>query len=126
MRFALPPFRAVLCGCGFLACGLVMKARPPFFRTIAVGLSGWLLAAGIAAAAEIKVMISAGFSEAYRDLIPEFERTNGHTIVTIRGPSMGNRLEAVPNRIARGKPVDVVIINTEAGKFTLSRAKFVA
>ena len=34
-------------------------------RTIAIGSIGLLLAAGVATAAEIKVMISAGFSEAY-------------------------------------------------------------
>src|SRR5438876_15314 len=94
--------------------GLVMKTLPLFSRTIAIGLIGLLLAAGVATGAEIKVMISAGFSEAYRDLIPEFERTTGHKIDTIRGPSMGNGPEAVPNRIARGQPVDVVIVNTEA------------
>jgi molybdate transport system substrate-binding protein len=90
-----------------------MKTLPLFSRTVAIGLIGLLPAAGVAMAAEIKVMISAGFSEAYRDLVPEFERTTGHRIVTIRGPSMGKRPEAVPNRIARGEPVDVVIINTE-------------
>jgi molybdate transport system substrate-binding protein len=91
-----------------------MKTLPLFSRTIAIGLTGLLLAAGVATAAEIKVMSSAGFSEAYRNLIPEFERTTGHKIDTARGPSMGNRPEAVPNRIARGEPVDVVIVNTEA------------
>lgn len=83
-----------------------------FFGAV-VGL-GLLFGAGLAASAEIKVMSSAGFYEPYHKLIPEFERTTGHRIVTIRGPSMGARPEAVPNRIARGEAVDVVIINTEA------------
>jgi molybdate transport system substrate-binding protein len=89
-----------------------MKPATYFFEAVAgVGL---LFAAGLAASAEIKVMSSSGFFEPYRKLIPQFERTMGHKIDTIRGPSMGGRPEAVPNRIARGEPVDVVIINTEA------------
>jgi len=91
-----------------------MNPRWYFFRAIAIGLAGLLLATGVAAAAEINVMISGGFSGAYSNLIPEYERMTGHKIVTVRGASMGNTPEAVPNRIARGEPVDVVIINTEA------------
>lgn len=103
-----------------------MKTLPLFSKTLAIGLTGLLLAAGVATAAEIKVMMSAGFSEAYRDLIPDFERTTGHKVVTIRGPSMGNRPEAVPNRIARGEPADVVIINTEAIDRLIADGKVVA
>jgi molybdate transport system substrate-binding protein len=114
VRFALPPFRTVIYWRGLSAWGFVMKTLAFFSRTIAIGLSGLLLAAGVATAAEIKVMSSAGFSEAYRNLIPEFERTTGHTIDNAWGPSMGDTPQAVPNRIARGEPVDVVIVATEA------------
>src|SRR4051812_35357135 len=107
----MPSFRTPMLAQGS-TWGLVMKTLPLFSRTVAIALVGLLSAAGVARAAEIKVMISAGFSEAYRDLIPEFERTTGHKIVTIRGPSMGIRPEAIPNRILRGEPADVVIINT--------------
>jgi molybdate transport system substrate-binding protein len=95
-------------------------------KLIAIGLTGLLLAAGVARAAEIKVMISAGFSEAYGDLIPEFERTTGHRIETIRGPSMGDRPQAIPSRLARGEPVDVVIINTDAFDRLIAGGKVVA
>jgi molybdate transport system substrate-binding protein len=71
-------------------------------------------------------MLSAGFSEAFRDLIPEFERKTGHKIETIRGPSMGDRPQAVPNRIARNEPVDVVIINTEPLDRLIAEGKLVA
>jgi molybdate transport system substrate-binding protein len=103
-----------------------MKTLPLFSRTIAIGLSGLLLAAGVANAAEIKVMSSAGFSEAYRSLIPEFERTTGHKIDTAWGPSMGETPQAVPNRIARGEPVDVVIVATEALDPLIADGKAVA
>jgi molybdate transport system substrate-binding protein len=55
-------------------------------------------------------MISAGFYEAYSELRPAFERVNGHRLVTTRGPSLGNSPEAIPNRLKRGEPVDVVIM----------------
>jgi molybdate transport system substrate-binding protein len=98
----------------------------PLSKTIAIGLTGLLLAASVATAAEIKVMSSAGFLEAHRSLMPEFERTTGHKIDTIRGPSMGDRPEAVPNRIARGEPVDVMIINTEVLDRLVADGKVVA
>src|SRR5215813_8662186 len=85
-----------------------------FFRAIVIGLAALLFATASATATEIKVMLSGGFSGAYADLIPEFERKSGHKIMTVRGASMGDTPEAIPNRIARGEPVDLVIINTEA------------
>jgi len=36
-----------------------------------------MLAAGMSPAAEVKVMASAAFKEAYLELVPEFERTSG-------------------------------------------------
>jgi molybdate transport system substrate-binding protein len=63
-----------------------------------------------ARSAEITVMISGGFSAAYEKLLPEFERASGHKVVTLRGPSMGETPQAIPNRLARGEPADVVIL----------------
>jgi molybdate transport system substrate-binding protein len=103
-----------------------MKTLPLILRTAASGFTGLLLAAGVAEAAEIKVMSSAGFSEAYRNLIPEFLRTTGHKIDNVWGASMGDTLQSVPNRIARGEPVDVVIVNTEALDRLIADGKVVA
>ena len=69
------------------------------------------LAAGTASAAEVRVMISAGFFQVYSALAPEFERATGHKLVTTRGPSMGDSPEAIPARLARGEPADVVILD---------------
>jgi molybdate transport system substrate-binding protein len=63
-----------------------------------------------ASAAEIKVMISGGYSPAYKELVPQFEKATGNTVVTTFGPSMGETPQAIPNRIARGEPVDAVIM----------------
>jgi molybdate transport system substrate-binding protein len=54
-------------------------------------------------------MISAGFYQAYSELAPAFERSSGHHLVTARGPSLGDSPEAIPNRLKRGEPADVVI-----------------
>jgi hypothetical protein len=43
---------------------------------------------GAANAAEVHVMISAGFYGVYAELGPAFERGTGHRLVTTRGPSM--------------------------------------
>ncbi len=63
-----------------------------------------LQGAGPATAAEIRVMCSAAFKEAYLQLLPEFERRTGHTILNAWGPAMGTTPQAVPNRIKRGRP----------------------
>src|SRR5437870_12812784 len=69
-----------------------------------------LLIAGAALAADVHVMISAGFFEAYSALAPDFERASGHRLVTTRGPSLGDSPEAIPTRMKRGEPVDAVIM----------------
>ena len=68
------------------------------------------LFARAAAADEVKVMNSGGFSSAYKALQPKFEAASGHTLATAWGPSMGASPEAIPNRLARGESADVVIM----------------
>jgi molybdate transport system substrate-binding protein len=70
-----------------------------------------LLAPGSAAAADVHVMISAGFYSVYAELGPAFERASGHKLITTRGPSMGDSPEAIPARLARGETADVVILD---------------
>jgi ABC-type molybdate transport system substrate-binding protein len=48
-----------------------------------------ILVAGTASAADVHVMISAGFYGVYAELGPQFEKATGHHLVTVRGPSMG-------------------------------------
>ena len=42
---------------------------------------------------------------------PAFEKATGHHLITTRGPSLGNSPEAIPARLARGEPADVVIMD---------------
>src|SRR4029078_1750704 len=69
------------------------------------------LAAGPASAADIRVMISAGFFNVYRELGPAFEKSTGHKLLTTRGPPVGDSPEAIPTRLARGEEADVVIMD---------------
>jgi len=85
-----------------------------------------LLVASRASAADVHVLISAGFYGVYSELGPAFERATGHHLVTTRGPSMGDSPEAIPTRLARGETADVVILDggiaDELGKTGLVRA----
>jgi molybdate transport system substrate-binding protein len=72
-------------------------------------------------AADVRVMISAGFYQAYSELGPAFERTSGHHLVTTRGPSMGDSPEAIPARLARGEAADVVILDGGAADALAAR-----
>src|SRR3954466_10098740 len=73
-----------------------------------------LLMMGRASAADVRVMISAGFYGVYSELGPAFERASGHHLVTTRGPSMGDSPEVIPARLARGEAADVVILDGAA------------
>jgi molybdate transport system substrate-binding protein len=87
-----------------------MKLQRTMKRVTALAVLGLLLAVAVAQAAEVRVVSSGGFAAAYRVLAPEFERQTGNTLVTGWGPSMGTTQDAVPARLARGEPIDVLIM----------------
>ncbi|MBD1599233.1 substrate-binding domain-containing protein [Pseudomonas typographi] len=66
--------------------------------------------APLAQAAEVNVMTSGGFTAAYQVLGPKWAQATGNTLHTELGPSMGQAPQAIPNRLARGEPADVVIM----------------
>jgi molybdate transport system substrate-binding protein len=70
-----------------------------------------VLMVGAASAADVRVMISAGFYGVYSELGPAFERASGHHLITTRGPSMGDSPEAIPTRLTQGELADVVILD---------------
>jgi len=71
---------------------------------LAVGL------AAPAAAADVSVVTSGGFTEAYKILAPQFERDTKIHVISAFGASMGDTPDAIPNRLKRGEPIDVVIL----------------
>jgi molybdate transport system substrate-binding protein len=82
---------------------------PSVFRLLTFLIA--IVATTPASAADIRVMISAGFFSVYAQLGPAFEKSSGHKLVTTRGPSLGDSPEAIPARLARGEPADVLIMD---------------
>ncbi|KJC61042.1 ABC transporter substrate-binding protein [Bradyrhizobium sp. LTSPM299] len=79
-------------------------------RALALAFISILALSTAASAAEIHVMISGGLTAAYKALVPEFERKTGNKVVTAYGPSMGTTENAIPVRLDRGEPADVLIL----------------
>jgi molybdate transport system substrate-binding protein len=69
-----------------------------------------IFAAHAAAADEITVICSGGFSAALRELAPQFERVSGHKLNLGWGPSLGTTHDAIPMRFQRGESMDVLIM----------------
>lgn len=91
------------------------------------GLSRLLLLASLALlqtgawAAEIRVITSGAFTEAYKQLIPIYEQATGHTVISSFGASIGNAPDSIPSRFARGEVFDLVILS-EGGLEALVQA----
>jgi molybdate transport system substrate-binding protein len=87
-----------------------MRSTSARFRALLLGITAALLLTGAAGAAEVRVMISGGLTAAYKALVPEFERQTGNKVLTAYGPSMGTTVNAIPVRLERGEPADVLIL----------------
>lgn len=72
-------------------------------------------------AAEIRVVTSGAFTEAYKQLIPIYEQATGHTVISSFGASIGNAPDSIPSRFARGEVFDLVILS-EGGLEALVKA----
>jgi len=92
----------------------------------ALGVASILLLAVVADGAEIRVMNSGGFAAAYVDLAPEFERSTENKVITAWGPSMGTAPDAIPVRMGRGEPVDVLIMVGSALGDLIKQGKVIA
>jgi molybdate transport system substrate-binding protein len=88
-------------------------------------ISTTLLFWPVAASAQLKVLISGGFSGAYEQLLPEFERTSGIKVTTGSGASQGTGPQTIAARLASGEPANVVILSRE-GLSELIAAKRIA
>ncbi|TQK03128.1 substrate-binding domain-containing protein [Herbaspirillum sp. SJZ107] len=89
--------------------------RPTYLKhTAAAALAAFALAAAPAQATDIRVVSSGGFAQAYKDLSGPYERASGDHLIAEWGPSMGATKNAIPARLARGEPIDVVIMVGDA------------
>jgi molybdate transport system substrate-binding protein len=80
----------------------------------------------VAASAQLKVLISGGFSGAYEKLLPEFERTNDIKVTTGSGASQGSGPQTIAAQLARGVPANVVILSREGLSELIAANKIVA
>jgi len=65
------------------------------------------------ASAQLKLIISGGFSAPYQQLLPEFERKSGTQVTTGSGASQGTGPQTIGAQLARGVAADVVILSRE-------------
>jgi len=78
------------------------------------------LAPSLASAADIRVVTSGAFTEAYKKLIPLYEQASGNTVISAFGASVGNAPDSIPSRFGRGERFDLVILS-EGGLEALAR-----
>ena len=94
-------------------------------KILAIVISATFLAWPHAATAQIKVLMSGGFSGAYEQLLPEFERTSGIKVTTGSGASQGTGPQTIGGQLANGVTADLVILSRE-GLDELVAAKRIA
>jgi molybdate transport system substrate-binding protein len=85
----------------------------PIMNTFSFAIFAMLLFWPVAASAQLNVLISGGFSGAYEQLLPEFERTSRIKVTTRSGASQGEGPQTIAAQLARGVPANVVILSRE-------------
>ena len=85
-----------------------------------------VLAVPAASFAQVKVIVSGGFSAAYREVLPAFERTTGITVTTTSGGSFGNDPNTIGAQLRRGVPADVVILSREGLSDLIAEGRIVS
>lgn len=79
----------------------------------ALAIAG-LLTLPASAFADVHVISSGGFTAAYKELVPACEAKIGQKVVSAYGASMGAAPDAIPQRLARKEPADIIILAGDA------------
>jgi molybdate transport system substrate-binding protein len=74
---------------------------------------------------ELRVMISGGFSLAYHDVLPDFERTTGICVTTLSGASQGTGPKTIRYQLEQGADIDVVILSKEGLSELVAKGRIV-
>src|SRR6201981_2427834 len=101
------------------------RAVLSFRRKHGSGREELIMHTSATASAQLNVLISGGFTGAYQQLLPEFERTSGIKVTTGSGASQGAGPQTIAAQLTRGVPADVVILSRE-GLSELIAAKRIA
>src|SRR5882724_4297754 len=102
-----------------------MKMRSRVLSRLAFAIAA-VLALPAAAFAQIHVIISGGFSAAYREVLPEFEKTTGIKVTTTSGASVGSGPNTIGAQLRRGLPADVIILSREGLSELMTEGRTVA
>jgi molybdate transport system substrate-binding protein len=96
---------------------------PKLHRLIAAAA---LVISGAAFADPLVVVSSGGFAAAYKQLVVQWQKEPGHEVRSEWGPSMGQTSNAIPQRLARKEPIDVVIMVGDALDKLMASGQLVA
>ncbi len=97
--------------------------RPPSRLVFAIAA---ILAVPTGLFAQVKVIMSGGFSAAYREVVPEFERTAGIKVATTSGASQGTGPNTIGAQLRARVPADVVIMSREGLADLIAEGRIVA
>src|SRR5260221_10335363 len=87
----------------------------------AAAAAGALLLSSVASAAEIKVLSTQATEQAYRELVPQFEKASGHKVTTVfTGTLDANK------RLAAGETYDLLIMSAPSIEEHIKAGKAVA
>jgi len=90
-------------------------------RALILGTLALPFLSRMASAAEVQVMTSGGLTAGYRLLIPGFQAATGHTLTTVQGASMGAASDAIPQRLSRDEPADVLLLAADGLEALIAR-----
>ncbi len=104
-----------------------MHVLQPFNRRLVfLGMVLWLLVGSLTHAAEIRVITSGAFTEAYKKLVPIYAQATGHTVFSSYGASIGNAPDSIPSRFARGEKFDLIILSEGGLEALMKEGKLVS
>ena len=83
--------------------------------------AGAFLLSGVVNAAEIKVLSTQATEEAYKELVPQFEKASGHKVTTIFTGTLG-----VMKRLSDGESYDLLIMSRQSIDELTQTGKIVA
>jgi molybdate transport system substrate-binding protein len=83
-----------------------MQRKPMRSQAIMAGTAAAFMLAAAAQAAEIKVLSTQATEEAYKELVPQFEKTTGHKVITVFTGTL-----AANKRLAAGETYDLLIMS---------------
>ncbi len=103
-----------------------MKPRRSSLPRLALVILAVLLAAMQALGADLHVLVSGAFTEAFDRLAPQYEKATGQRIVIGHGASMGGAADSIPSRLDRKETVDIVILAAPALEDLIRKGQVVA